>query len=76
MALLSERGETLTSQYVKPLGDGLWELRPEIAGVEFRIFYFFVGETAILLHAIKKKSKKTPTRAIKLARDRIKEYRP
>ena len=74
---LAEQGNSLPSNYIKPLGDGLWEFRPEFGGTEFRLFYFvFVANTIIVLHAIKKKTQKTPTRDLALARKRKEEYEP
>ena len=75
ISALSEQGNSLPSNYIKPLGDGLWELRPEFGGTEFRLFYFTVVQnTIVMLHAIKKKTQKTPRKDLDLARKRQKEF--
>ena len=77
MLLLGERGNTLPASYIKHVDGGLWELRPEFGGQEFRFFYFLVLEDTILfLHAFKKKSQKTPPREIAIAKKRMEEVRP
>jgi len=72
---LAERGNSLPANYVKHLEQGVWELRPEYGGTEFRLFYFTIIEnTIVMLHAIKKKSQKTPRRDLALAIKRKKEF--
>jgi phage-related protein len=74
--LLVQHGNTLPSNIVKHLTDDLWELRPEYGGQEFRVFYFIVlGDTIVLLHAIKKKSQRTPKRDLDLALKRMDEVK-
>lgn len=72
---LAEHGNSLPGNYIKYLQGGLWELRPEFGGVEFRFFYFIVtaaGEI-VILHAFKKKTQKTPERDLSLALKRMAE---
>lgn len=75
LTALAERGNTLPSNFVKRVEHGLWELRPEYGGTEFRFFYFTVIEnTIIMLHAIKKKTQRIPRKDIELALKRKKEF--
>lgn len=58
---------------IRPLGGGLWELKRLYGGIQYRIF-FCVSEGEIwLLHAIEKKSSKTPLSDLRLAHERMKE---
>jgi phage-related protein len=73
MEALLEYGNRLPAAYVKFLGDGPWELRPEFGGAEFRYFNFTIqNDTIVVLHAIKKKSEKD----LEVARRRKKEIEP
>jgi phage-related protein/transcriptional regulator with XRE-family HTH domain len=57
ITLLRDLGTTLREPDAKPLGDGLWELRPQFGGEGFRIVYFlWTGRRFVLLHAFKKKT--------------------
>jgi phage-related protein len=62
MAYLGElkvQGHNLRRPMADYLGDGIYELRPR----GNRIFYFFfMRESAVLLHAIKKKTDKIPVK--------------
>lgn len=61
--------------HVKKLtGSDLWEYR--ILGSDsIRIFYIaMTGKTFLILHGFKKKKQKTPTKEIKIAEERLKEY--
>ena len=73
---LAEHGNALPANYVKHLEQGVWELRPEFGGTEFRLFYFTVIENSfVMLHAIKKKTRSIPRREIELAIKRMKEVK-
>lgn len=70
--LLANSGPFLKPPYIKKLQDKLYELR--ISGkVAIRIFYTIANNEHYLLHAFKKKSKKTPLKELKVALDRMKE---
>lgn len=71
--LLQEHGPLLGMPYTKYLGDHLSELR--IRGKnEVRIFYFYHKEdTIMLLHAFNKKTQKTPTKELEIAKKRKRE---
>ena len=60
----------------RPLAGGLWELRATLPGRrEARVFFGFHDGTLVALHAIFKKTQKTPTEELALARDRLKELK-
>lgn len=56
---------------IRPMGEGLWELKRMFEGVQFRIFFCVSGGCVWLLHAIEKKSAKTPFSDLRLARRRM-----
>ena len=54
---LKKQGHQMRRPMADYLGEGIYELRPR----DNRIFYFFyLRETAVLLHAIRKKTDKIP----------------
>jgi phage-related protein len=58
----------------RPLSGGLWEVRSSMPSKrEARVFFGFYDGTLIALHAIIKKTQKTPANELTLARDRLKE---
>jgi phage-related protein len=58
----------------RPLSGGLWEVRSSLVSRrEARVFFGFHGGTLIALHAIIKKTQKTPAEDLTLARQRLKE---
>ena len=70
--LLINNGPYLKPPYVKKLQNQLYELR--ISGkIAVRIFYTMRNNEYYLLHALKKKSQKTPAKEIKTAIDRLSE---
>jgi len=74
--LLKEFGVSLGMPYSKKLtGTPLWELR--ILGSDnVRIFYIAkTGKTFLLLHGFKKKKQKTDKKEIKIAVDRLLDYK-
>ena len=84
--LLHDKGDTLHYPYVDSIkGDkyaGLMELRTKQASDIFRTVYFIVvkdeetkAEKAVLLHAIQKKTNKTPKRELETALARMKDYK-
>ncbi len=76
MRLLREYGVRLGGSHTKKLkGTDIWELR--ILGSDsIRIFYFAAGQrTFVLLHAFKKKSYSTPKKEVKVAINRLREYK-
>ena len=70
--LLEEHGNKLRAPESKMLEDGIFELRATSSGNITRVLYFFyLGNTAILTHGFIKKTQKTPRTEIL----RAKEYR-
>lgn len=60
---LLNQGHDLRRPIADYLGDGIYELRPK----NNRIFYFFfLKDSAVLLHAIRKKTDKIPEKDLKL----------
>ena len=58
----------------RPLAGGLWEVRSSLpSGRETRVFFGFHDGMLIALHAIIKKTQRTPADDLKLARRRLKE---
>ena len=55
--VLKEFGHTLRRPYAENLGHGLYELRMRLGRVQYRILYFFHGQTAVVLaHALTKEA--------------------
>lgn len=74
--LLEAFGILVGLPHVKKIaGIDLWELR--ILGSDsIRIFYIaMTGKTFLLLHGFKKKKNKTPSKEIKIARERLADHR-
>jgi phage-related protein len=58
----------------RALSGGFWEVRSSLATKrEARVFFGFYDGTLIALHAIVKKTRKTPAEDLALARQRLKE---
>ncbi|NHM27783.1 type II toxin-antitoxin system RelE/ParE family toxin [Desulfofundulus sp. TPOSR] len=73
--LLEEFGPQIGMPYVKHLGDGLWELRVPFGGQTFRLLFFIEGNTLIMVHALSKKTPKTPLKELNTAIARMKDYK-
>jgi len=76
LELLAELGVNLGLPHAKKVtGTSLWELR--ILGENsLRFFYVAkIGQVFLLLHGFSKKKQKTPRKEIKIALERLKEYR-
>ena len=57
---------------VKPLGEKLWEIRSSLDNRIARVLFVFDHGTIVLLHGFIKKTQKTPSAEIDLARKRVK----
>lgn len=69
--ILSQYGTYAGQPYVKHLEDEIWELRP----LKDRIlFAAYTGDGFVLLHVFEKKTRKTPRREIKKAKQEFKDY--
>ena len=73
--LLEQNGPALRLPYSGPLGDGIFELRTKQGSDITRVLYFFfVGNKAILTYGIVKKTQKTPPAIIELAKKYKADY--
>jgi phage-related protein len=74
MKMLREFNITLKEPYVKPLGDKLYEIRAKDTNGIYRVVYFaYTGKKFIMLHGFTKKTQKTPTKELKLSKQRMEE---
>ena len=72
--LLMEFGPNLRMPHSRPMGDGLFELRPRGREGIGRVFYcFVVVRRVVILHAFLKKTRETPEQELRIARRRMKE---
>jgi len=74
---LIEDVEVIPVQYFKKLvnTDDIWEVRVQAGSNIFRLLGFCDGESLVILnHAFQKKTQKTPSKEIKLAEARKREY--
>ena len=63
-----EFGWPLGMPYCRSLGQGLWEVRSNLAGGRIaRVIFFIHDGEMILLHGFEKKTQKTPAQEIDLA---------
>lgn len=69
-----EFGWPLGMPYCRSLGDGLWEVRSNLAdGKIGRVIFCLAQERMVLLHGFIKKTSKTPPQDLKLALRRMRE---
>ena len=74
MGLLREFNITLKEPYIKPLGDKLYEIRAKDTNGIYRVIYFaYTGQKFVMLHGFTKKTQKTPSKELKLAKKRMEE---
>ena len=72
---LEVNGCELIEPYSKPLGDGIFELRAQVATNISRVLYFFVIDNkAVLTHGFVKKTQQTPKAEIKRAKSYREDY--
>ena len=75
LELLEEFGNTLREPNSKAMGDGLYELRIKFSSDITRIFYFFyVKNKIVLTNGFVKKTQRTPSAEIELARKYKADY--
>ena len=66
---LQNNGNDLREPYSKHLDDGIFELRAKVGTDISRVLYFFfIGQRVILTNGFIKKTQKTPTKEIYLAK--------
>ncbi len=69
LELLEEKGTQLREPYSKIIEDGIFEIRCKVGNNISRVLYFFYFEGKIVLtNGFIKKTQKTPTEEIKLAK--------
>ena len=69
MDVLAEYGNELREPYSKHLDDGIFELRAKVGSDITRTLYFFyVGKRIIMTNGFVKKTQKTPTSVIAIAK--------
>ena len=69
--------EALPASHAKHLDGKLWELRVRTqGGVARGIYVTQAVQRVVVLHVFAKKSRKTPLRALEIARDRMKQVMP
>ena len=74
--LLMDFGPNIGMPHSRPLGGGLFELRPRGRGGIGRAFYFLtVRRRVVVLHAFIKKTQETPEQALRISQKRMKEVR-
>lgn len=67
-------GPDLGMPHTKAMGDGLFELRLKAGEGIARVFYCTkVGNQIVMLHQFIKKTEKTPSKELRIARTRMKE---
>lgn len=72
--LVVEFGPDLRMPHSRPLGAGLFELRPHgREGIGRALYCCLRGHRVVVLHAFIKKTQTTPQRDLKVARQRMKE---
>ena len=75
IAILSENGSNIREPYSKHLEDGIFELRVQLGSNNTRVLYFFmVGHRIVLTNGFVKKTSKTPSSEIDIAKAYRKEY--
>jgi phage-related protein len=67
-------GADLRMPHSRPMGGGLFELRPKGSEGIGRVFYCTqVGKTIVVLHSFVKKTQETPVAEMRVARKRLKD---
>ena len=72
---LELEGHELRRPYGDYLRDGIYELRPSLAGVHYRILYFFQGNEAVVVSHGLTKERSVPGVEIERAIRRMKRFR-
>lgn len=68
-----ELGWPLGMPLVRPLGDGLWEVRCGLRDGIARIVFLARDDAMVLLHGFVKKAQKAPKKELDIARKRARE---
>jgi phage-related protein len=76
LSLLQKQGRALREPHVKYMQHKLLELRFKVSAGQYRIFFFFhSGNEAILVHSFQKKTQATPRHQLKVAINRMKDWK-
>ena len=71
---ITEHGPNLGMPYIRPFGDGLFEIRAKgREGIGRAFFCTLVGRRVVILHGFIKKTEQTPAKELRIARRRLKE---
>lgn len=69
LQLLEQYGNTLPMPFARHLEDGIYELRtPQGSNTTRLLYFFFVGDKAIITNGFAKKTQRTPRREIEIAK--------
>ena len=75
MEILEEKGNTLREPYSAPIDDGIFELRCKLgSNITRALYFFYIDQKIIITNRFVKKTQKTPTQEIQLAKDRRKDW--
>ena len=75
IVMLQNNGTELRMPYSEHLEDGIFEIRAKVGSDISRVLYFFViGHRIILTNGFIKKTKKTPSKEIRLAKKYRENY--
>jgi phage-related protein len=73
--LLADHGTQLGMPYSRHVHGKIWELRIAAGRHDYRVLYFaFVGQCFVLLHAFAKQTAKTPAQELEIAERRMADY--
>ena len=75
MEILEEKGYSLREPYSAPLEDGIFELRAvQGSNISRSLFFFYIEGRIIITHGFIKKTQKTPSAQIELAKKYRKDF--
>jgi phage-related protein len=75
IAMLEERGYDLPRSYLEKVRGGIWALRPEYGGNEYRIFFFAAGDDRfVITHIILKNTRRIDPGEIDVAESRMDDW--
>ena len=75
MDILEEKGTELRKPYSKYLDDGIFELRCKLgSNITRALYFFYIGETIVVTNGFIKKTQKTPSRELKIAKERREDW--
>lgn len=75
LARLESEGHELRRPICDALRDGIHELRPSFAGVQYRILYFFHGKGAVVVSHGLTKEREVPRADVERAVKRMQQFR-